>query len=319
MKVDLSTNMWDITKSIVIIALVIFVFWRVPNMFDNAVDKFSRPAVDETTITKIAENIVRVQLVENNKELTKLIKEMAKANSEALAAIKSNNEKIMELGVVVSSFGGDSASSAGEIVHEDSTAPEKTLVDTLVYTTVGKDMKLPTARVFYSPNAPEGVDKWGTQTFPLDYYTTIFETVDEEGNENRYVEAWIQNDFIPDSRGKHYPVDIKEVKWAKRREPKKKLRFHPRLGFTGIFGITEFYPAIDASLASYGTTKRDMDWRFLDFSIGGTSEDMYLGITPVSYNLGNFLNFVENTFIGVSAATDQDLNYNYGMSLSIPF
>ena len=319
MKFDFSTNMWDITRSIAVIALVVFVLWRVPAMFDNAVDKFSNNKVDKTTITEIAENVVRVQLAESNKDLKDLIKEMKEMNKITLDAIKYNDEKITELGVVVGSIGGNSASSAGGVVHEDPVEPEKTLVDTVVYSKVAEDKEIPVARVFYSPNAPDGVDKWGAQTFPIDYYTTIYSTEDADGNQNRYVELSARNDFVPSSRGINYPIDIKEVKWAKGKVLDKKFRLHPRLGFTGIFNTEDFYPAIDLSLLSYGRTKRDMDWRFLDLSIGGTSEMMYIGVTPVSYNLGNFMRFIENTFVGPTISIDEDLEYKYGISLSVPF
>lgn len=319
MKTEFNINVWDISKSIAAILLVIFVLWRVPSMFDNAVDKFSKNKVDETIIANIAVNAVRVQLAESDKDLKLLINELKSMNKTTMAAIESNDEKIKELGVVVSSIGGNSSSSAGSIVHEDPVEPEKTLVDTLVYTTVGDNEKLPTARVFYSPNAPKEVDRWGTQAFPLDYYTTIYIAEDEDGNSSRYVEAWIQNDFIPSSRGKKYPIDIKEVKWAKGKELDKKFRFHTRLGFTGAFNIEDFYPAIDLSLLSYGRTKRDMDWRFLDFVIGGNNENIYFGITPISYNLGNFMHFIQNTFVGASIVTDEKLDYSYGLSISVPF
>lgn len=319
MKFDFSTNLWDGTKSVALILVIVFMFLKVPTMFDSALNTLSTNKVDETTITRVAENLVRVQLVESNKELKALIKEMKDMNSATLQMIKEKDEQIVELGKVIGSMGGNSASSSGSVVHSNSEEPTKELEDVVVYSKVADDKEIPVARVFYSPNAPEGTDKWGSQTFPIDYYTTIFETKDVEGNSNRYVELWAQNDFIPSTRGKKFPINISEVKWAKGKEPDKKFRFHTRLGFSGIFSTKELYPALDISFLSYGRTKRDMEWRFLDITLGGTKEDLYFGVIPASYNLGNIIPFVENTFIGPSIAVDTELNYSYGISLSVPF
>ncbi|GAG26136.1 unnamed protein product, partial [marine sediment metagenome] len=36
MKVDFSTNMWDGTKSVALILVIVFMFLKMPTMFDNA-------------------------------------------------------------------------------------------------------------------------------------------------------------------------------------------------------------------------------------------------------------------------------------------
>jgi len=316
MKLDLNLNILDITKSIALIAIVLFVIFRVPSMLNNYTDKVR---LDETEIIKIAENVVRVRVAESNKDLKNMIEDLKDINSRAIEDALKNKERIEEVATIVGTMGGNSASSAGDVVYKDENDASKDLYDTVVYSITAEKKKIPIARVFFSPNVSKDEDKWGTQAFPLDYHTTIVESVDEEGVPNRRVELYVQNDFVPEKSSKKYPLKIKDVHWVKGEEPDKTLRFHTRLGFSGIFGIDEIYPALDISFLSYGRTKRDMDWRFVDFTIGGTRDNIYFGITPVSYNLHPFLPFIENTFLGVNASMNMDREYNYGLSLSIPF
>ena len=180
---------------------------------------------------------------------------------------------------------------------------------------------MPVATVYYSPNVKKG-DKWAVQTHPLKYNATVVSSEDRDGNENRYVEFWAENDFVKESKGVKYELPLDKVDWVKKEPKDKEFMFNPRLGISANFGATSIYPGLDLSLFSYGKTKRDMDWRFLSFGVGGTSKDIYVGLIPISYNMGEFLPLVENMFIGPYIGTGISSfgsKINYGVGISVPF
>jgi hypothetical protein len=325
----------DVTKSVAIMLGIFFLFFRVPNMIkENFAPKGGPAGLDRTEITQIAENIVQVKLKESDKELKVLIDKLANSDSEILKIVKSNKDRIEEVAVIRGKIGGGSDPTpdsdiiyGGVIPKPDITntkdkcvkCPEYdplTLVSSLVKADVGGD-QLPIARIFYSPYTTD-VNKWGTQSFQLEYHTSIIETTDEKGIPNRYVESWVTNDFVPESKGKKYKLPIK-VEWAKGKTLDKKFRFNTRFGISAIAGSKGIFPALDGSLWSYGRTTIDMDWRFVDLYIGGNEQGTYLGFTPFLYNLHPFLPFLGNTFIGPTISVDTEFEKNYGLNLSVTF
>lgn len=315
---NLQTNAFDITKSVLAIVLVLFTIFKVFPYFEHR-DSGAKP-LDETVITRIAENVVKATLAANDVKLSELKAALEAKDSITLKAIKQNNEKIKEIGVVVAKIKGTSVSKPSDIIS-DGASGERDIDTVVVKQLVANKKKMPVATVYYSPNVKKG-DKWAVQTHPLKYNATVVSSEDRDGNENRYVEFWAENDFVKESKGVKYELPLDKVDWVKKEPKDKEFMFNPRLGISANFGATSIYPGLDLSLFSYGKTKRDMDWRFLSFGVGGTSKDIYVGLIPISYNMGEFLPLVENMFIGPYIGTGISSfgsKINYGVGISVPF
>lgn len=314
----INANFFDITKSAIAIVLTLFVIFKVFPYFEK---RDSQPRLDETVITRIAENVMKASLAENDKKLETLIAALKAKDSETLKTIKANSENIKEVGLIVAEIKGKSSSAKSDVIS-DGGDHSRDIDTTVVYQTVADNKKLPVATVYYSPNVKDNVEKWGIQTHPIDYYASVVSTEDKDGHDNRYVELWAENNFTPQSKGKKFPITLKNVDWVKKEISDKSFMFNPRLAITAALGLDAIYPNLDLSLFSYGRTKRDMDWRFLSIGVGGDRDNMYLGITPLSYNVGQFLPLIENMFVGPYVGTSfkaLGTNLNYGMTLSIPF
>jgi hypothetical protein len=81
---------------------------------------------------------------------------------------------------------------------------------------------------------------------------------------------------------------------------------------------TDLKPALGMSLAGYGYSARDLDWKFLQIGMDYSKENgtgIYL--TPVLYR--PLPNYLRNTYIGVGVDIDKRIGYNPFMSLSVGF
>lgn len=316
-KLKLDLNVWDITKSILAVVVLIYTI-----NFMNSAERFMnapKQKWDETTITKIAEGVVKVQVAESNKDLKAAIKALEDAST-AIQTAKANDEKIKEIGQAVGRIEDNTVSLAGDIkTFKD--RPTATLATANVDLLDANGEKFTIATARYSPDVPEGVEKWSFNTWPRTVTAEVLLTEDDNGRPNRYISLYTQSDWEDDVT-KRQPLKInqEDVMWVKGEEKTKKFRFAPRIGFSGMFGKEYIVPALDYSLMSYGRTKVDMTWRFLDLSAGGNKETTLLALTPFSYNIGELLPVISNMFVGPTIAYDLDTQKkDYFFSTSIPF
>lgn len=314
MAIEFKTNLFDIAKVIGIGLLIAFVFFNY-GKFTSWMDK---PKIDPSLIPRIVqleEGLTRVTGQANTQELKGLIADLKKNQSIALAAIKKANKKVDEITLVVTELKASSKIQAGE-KYKDPEKVTRDFSDTVITRPDSKGQELPMSRVFYHPEIPE--KPWTIQNFPLELHTSVLQTEEYDGTYSNYVETYFTNEFVKSSKGKKYYFNS-DVEWAKREIKDKKFRFNMRLGFTG--GVTQdsVFPGLDLSFASYGKTERDMDWRFLTFGAGFAKEDTYGYFMPVQYNIGNFIPFVENMFLGPLVGVGIDTDIIYGGGLSVPF
>lgn len=312
MKVE--SNVFDITKSVMLIVVcfvLIYKFWNYE--FNN-----NDMGLDETTVTKIAENVVKAQVVESNKRLDALIEEFKKQNSVVIDEIENKKEEIVELGRVISSLQSEISEMKSNFIFKDDKNPEKDVDFTQVSREASNGESFPTADVYYSPNL-DSDNRWTINTHPLKFYTTVVETETKDGFSNRYVELNVENRRIPSLRGKLFPIKIDDFVWEKKEIKDKSFDFNPRLGFGATCTNEGIYPNIGISLFSYGRTYRDINFRFLTIAAGGDDDKLSLGLTPVSYNLGEFIPLVENLFLGPNVSINTDNDISYGGDLSVPF
>jgi hypothetical protein len=129
---------------------------------------------------------------------------------------------------------------------------------------------------------------------------------------------------MKETKGNLYPIKLTEVKWAKNKISHKSFSFlNPRLGLSGVFTNDFFAPTLDLSIASYGRTNVDMDWRFLTFGAGISNtdeedDDFVFSFSPAQWNFGKAVPLINNAFIGPSIGWAGG-NTSFGVSFSIPF
>ena len=307
-------SLFDIAKSAFLVICAVFIFTKGAAFLDG----FGSNNLTETQYTRLAENVMKAQVVENDKAFKTMMKEF-KANKSEL--LENTDKKINELGKIV----GRLDSSIAEMKKEDLTViespddPKKEVVIIPLDRESADGEKIPTGNMYYNPNMDKVEDRFTHYAMPLEFHVGILMTEKEDGSYDRMVELNVESPYIKKYKGKKFKMKVKSFKWAKKEINDKKFRFHTRLGFGANFTADNFTPAIDVSFFSYGRTKVDMDWRFLTFSLSGDRGVVSIGITPVSYNLGKVVPLIENMFIGPSVNIDDTGQTKYGVGISIPF
>lgn len=306
-----STSFWDITKSFGVVAMVVIIGY----CGFKFVNKPTTPPPDMAKFEHVAKVIVQ----ENNKQFKSLIKQLELQNNKSIEAAKAhNNEKIKEVGTIVASMKQTVDKWAkSNHTYKEGTDNKHAHEFIKIYKKDADGNKFPIAWAMYHPNREPG-KRWKTGTYPLDLQATVVETENEEGKSNVYVDLFAENNQMKETKGKKFPLDVKDVQWVRKEIKDKKFSFNTRLGFTGFIG-TEIYPGLDVSLFSYGRTKRDLDWRFVAFGIGGNKENLYGYFSPVQYNIGNFVPLIENMYIGPFISIDEQSEREYGGGISVLF
>jgi hypothetical protein len=307
-------NIWDSTKSILAIIIVGVCLYNI-----NAFTAFlNKPGVDEASLTRIAENVMKVQMSENRKEFKEMLSLLKDTNSLALQVAKNNNERLDELGRVTSSLSASRKLNTSS-EHTYTKGKEYDHFFTKIYRTDPDGKEYPVAWAMFQPNKPEG-KRWKTGAYPLKFFTNVVETEQDDGKYNRYVEINLTGPGNKESRDKFFKVKVEDIKWAKNPKTDKSFMFNPRLSFGGFIGSSDIYPGIDLSLFSYGKTKRDMLFRFLVLGAGGNEEKFYGNLRPIEYNIGTLLPVVENFFAGPSWTISSGLEKPvFGVNFSVPF
>jgi hypothetical protein len=306
-------NLFDITKSVFLVVCAVFIIVKGGAFLDR-----SGSNLTETQYTRIAENVMRAQVVENDKAFKEMMKEFKAEDSELL---KNTDKKINELGKIV----GRLDSSIAEMKEGDLTViespddPKKEVIIIPLDRESADGEKIPVGNMYYNPNMDKVEDRFTHYAMPLEFHVGILMTEKEDGSYDRMVELNVESPYIKKYKGKKFKMKVTGFKWAKKEINDKKFRFHTRLGFGANFTTDSFAPALDVSFFSYGRTEVDMDWRFLVFSLAGDEKEVSIGVYPVQYNVGKILPLVENIFIGPTIMADTSGEVNYGVGISVPF
>ena len=336
-----NTSIWDITKSVSAIALVVFIMYYGKEFIDSfKPNKEIPPAV----LIQLDENKVMLQnLMANDYAAKALIKQLQDAKGEqaeflkyVMAENKKKNAQLEEVGVVVAKLDRtvtklrEEASVAKEApktgdASEDARRNKLTYEMKEIYSKDAKGNEIPIAWAMYFPNQ-DSDKKWKTGSYPLEYYTTVVESENKDGSFSRAAEAHIENNATKESKGKEYPIEITDFKWEKfERKEKSFSWWNPRLGLGLTTTNNDIAPKLDFSIASYGKTSVDMDWRFLTFGVGAVqsgSNNSWKTIgsfEPFSWNVGKVLPLIKNMFIAPTVTYDSDAEISIGAGVSIPF
>jgi len=153
---------------------------------------------------------------------------------------------------------------------------------------------------------------WGKDIKSREYKVSTVVGMDENQRHYFYNKLSIRVD------NKEYDLKINKAE-SKEEYPKPKFSaWNPRLflGFSGGLNVSQnqgtFGPNISVGFMSYGKFKTQPDLIFLQLGVGYSAPDKKLGIflNPFSYNLGNHIPLIKNTYIGPSIQVDQSKNIN---------
>ena len=313
---------FDITKSIALVAVIGFLWFH-----GNAiVNGFNKSSIPSAIIKTIDDNAMKLSLLTaSNKKVEDLRKDFEFKNSKILADYEKQTKEVLEeLGEIKAK-----QKQTRDLINRQSDKVTNPKNEKLAYEfkkvyakdTDGKSF--PVAWVMYFPNQSDD-KRWKTGTYPLEYYTKIIETENRDGTFNRYAEMHLENNQMDETEGKQYPIKLENIEWAKVEKKEKSWMWNPRLGFGLIASPDYVAPTLDISIASYGRTSRDFDWRFVSLGLGAnkTSDDdiVFIGsFEPCSWNIGNVLPLVENMFVGPVWAIDSNSETKLGVKTVIPF
>lgn len=319
-------NYFDITKSIALVSVVAFL-WFHGNSFVNS---FSKPFVPPAVLRTIDDNALKLsRLAESDAAVKDLRKEFKAENSKILSDYEEQKRKTRE---VLEELGEVKAKQkqTRDLINRASdkvTDPKKEILAYEFKKVYAKDTdgkSFPVAWVMYFPNQV-AEKRWKTGTYPLEYHTKIIETENKDGTFNRYAEMHLENNQMDETEGRQYPIKLENIEWAKvEKKERSWMWWNPRLGF-GLISTPEYIaPTLDLSIASYGRTRRDLDWRFISFGLGITKDSddslTFIGsFEPFSWNVGNALPLIENFFVGPVGVIDSNSNVELGVKVVVPF
>lgn len=156
-------------------------------------------------------------------------------------------------------------------------------------------------------------EPWNYDIKAREYHLNTVVGTDE--NERQY----FYNKFVIKIDGKDYIVPIQSAVTQQVYPESKWSWWNPRLflGIGGGLNITqmqgEFTPNISASFMSYGRYKTQPDFSILGVGAGyGTiSKKLQLVLTPVTYNVGQHIPLMNNTYMGPSVhiGLDGDVSF----------
>ena len=258
----------------------------------------------------ITEGVVATNKIISDKLLRDELDRLFKDNADLKAYIKSTNARVTEVGKVVT--------EVKQTVNKKQSSDHSYVVgnenDQEFIDIKNKD-DVPVAWAIFLRNRPES--PWKSGTYGIEYTTDVVVMKDNNDDSEVVANTYMSVDKAG-FRDKKIPVKVKSFSWVEEKIKVKSFMTNPNLtlGVNNTLGYIS--PIIDLGLFSYGTTKKDIDFRFVNIGIG-YSDEFIFGIDPIQYNLGNYIPIVKNLFIGAGFYSDQYFNYNIGLHISTLF
>jgi hypothetical protein len=310
-------NFFDITKSISLIVIIIFVVFYGARFIDS----YSKSMVNtQQQIIEISKNVVEsANNAASDAKVKDLMATFKKEKSEILEAYEAQKrvtgETLQELGHIKAELEKTRKLrvSSDKIYKKESQDPKHWYFFKKIVITNDDGEDIPVAWAMFYPYR-DSDKQWKIGTYDLNVDVKVIETENKDGTFNRYGEASILN---KDGTVVEKFDDI-SIDWAKVRQREKRFFLNPRFAIGSVFN-TEPGFALNGSVFSYGKTKRDMDWRFLTLGMAIEDQDFYATLEPVSWNIGNVIPGVENIFIGPTVSYDFMADFKYSLQVSVPF
>ena len=330
--------MWEKVKNyLLVISLVLLSSFSFIVYFlykDKIILKQEKEAIEKQVVAQkeLVDNITRSMSQYSTK---KDLEEYIKQSNVNYKAIKEDLDKIdgkivASNKVVVVSTGvkQDNISSTGSIPNGESKDPPQvdcngtkiTCPDVDKYKHLSNkrffdleeqfgSLLVPFGRVTFDASKEK---PWGKDIKSREYKLSTVVGMDENQRHYFYNKLTITVD------NKDYDLKISKAE-SKEEFPKPKFSaFNPRLflGISGGINIKEiqgtFSPNLSVGLMSYGKFKNQPDFIFLQLGVGynTVSKNTGLFFNPFSYNLGNHIPLIKNTYIGPSLQIHQNKNIN---------
>lgn len=180
---------------------------------------------------------------------------------------------------------------------------------------------IPIGEVGFDANNPPKANPgpWSVKIFPRKYSSSTVIAVDRDGRNKLY------NKFFIEVDGKVYEIKIDTAHYSET-YPKPQLyfpnlRLYMALGAGAQVKPLQFAlsPNLSLSLFSFGRTKSDSTWMFAGLGLGYEAMDQepVFVLTPVGYNVGRHLPFVENIFVAPQVSVDFAGNVGIYGSLAV--
>ena len=160
---------------------------------------------------------------------------------------------------------------------------------------------------------------WDLEVYPRKYRATTVLSMNEDGRHFAHSKLTVE---VGDEK---VPVPITEHKLVEVL-PESSFRFSPRL-YMGIDGgvkanppaHAELIPNLQLMLFSYGKTRINPEWTFLGIGLGyeAVAEGVAIIISPINYNVGQHLPFVDNVHVGPAVSIDPDSNLSLLLGLRV--
>jgi hypothetical protein len=315
-------KLFDVVKSIAVIAIVIFLYTQ----FNSFADIWRKPATkQEPTFIKIEDTAMKTELLLNKERLRKLEAMLLEQGSIIVKYAKDNKEHIDELAKITAGLKQQvetKGSSDKKYKGKDEKDKNKYFFKKIYMKDI-KGEEFPAAWIMFYPNRDED-EQWKSGTYPLEFEMNVVESQSKDGTENRYAELFVLNNQMKETKGKRFPVEVKDIKWEKAPLGDKSFSFNMRISayanaLVDSGGEGSFAPGLGISFFSYGRTNRDMDWKFLGVGAAYDGSEGYLFVEPFAWNLGEALPLIDNLFIGPIGGMNMKGEWSVGAGISIPF
>lgn len=289
--------------------------------------KEKQEAIEKSMIAmkQLDDNIVRSESSYADKEtLEKFAKDLGfklEAIEDDLDKLNSSVKAINNISVISSGFKGTNLPSSS--LGQPSPTPIPDFIpcesgicanpDKFGY--LNKAQNLSLNEPFTSTNVPFGSTTfkaweekpWSLEIFPREYNVTTVLAQDEDGRHTAY------SKFAIKVNNKIYDVPIKSAKLIEQ-YPESEFRFSPRLFLGVALGVNvrnprlEFLPDLSLGFFSYGKTKIQPDITILHAGVGahvnGETVLPAFSITPLTYNVGQHIPFMQNFYLGPNISVD---------------
>jgi hypothetical protein len=274
--------------------------------------------VKEPKVVYLEDNAVKIQLVASKAKVNELKKILESKDSTILKAVKNEKERIDEIARIKGQLKSTrKLQQSSSHVYLKGKKLDHHFIK--IYNKASDGTEFPIAWAMFHPNQDDPKKLWKTGTFNMEFYVDIIEIENRDGTYSRYAELSVENNKNSKTKGKVFPIEITDIRWAKNPIKNKRFSWNPRLSICGVITNEGVYPGLGLSVFSYGKTTGDMDLKFLSVGLGGNSDTIIGFFEPFSWNFGKALPLIENAFVGPVVSINTKNEIGYGMGLSIPF
>jgi hypothetical protein len=256
----------------------------------------------------------------NSDEWKDAVEKVRKENAAIYAMMKKQDEKLTNIGQIVSSIPATHTNDqpSTTVVNVPSTDPNSTVtykeyskdITIPAKNSEGKDTELPIAWAKFK----DQTKLWDSGTYALKYNVSVIQSERENGTINSYITSSIE-----DAHGVTAPLEVNAKFIQTKLTEKKMFWFAPKLSLNAdINNRGNGGGGLSCSMSSYGRTKIDSSWKFLEIGVSTNGDEAWLKFMPASWNAGDVIPGISNTFISPYIGIDKE-GTNFGIGLSVPF